>query len=195
MSAPHFAQMFHDPAGSWDELKAQFSGHGMKRLLRSQIERDLAHLEQRVQAFTKQLSDLIPMAGTNETGQFRSSAVLLNYDDWRIVGNPQHTQFLDYQVVNSSVEGERDHLRVGDHFVRVLTMKEAVAETRPMTLDTLLKIPANFMACMEWTQLPADKARKEVNKRRRHFNIAKTGFVSQLGNDPGKSKSARCIGG
>ena len=181
------AQMFHDPAGSWDELKAQFSGHGMKRLLRSQIERDLAHLEQRVQAFTKQLSDLIPMQVLNETGQFRFFRRLLNYDDWRIVGNPQHTQFLDYQVVNSSVEGERDHLRVGDHFVRVLTMKEAVAETRPMTLDTLLKIPANFMACMEWTQLPADKARKEVNKRRRHFNIAKTGFVSQLGNDPGKS--------
>jgi type IV secretion/conjugal transfer VirB4 family ATPase len=32
--------------------------------------------------------------------------------------------------------------------------------------------------------LPADKARKEVTKRRRHFNISKTGFISQLGNDP-----------
>jgi type IV secretory system conjugative DNA transfer VirD4/TraG family protein len=31
--------------------------------------------------------------------------------------------------------------------------------------------------------LPADKARKEVNKRRRHFNMSKTGFVSQMGND------------
>ena len=35
--------------------------------------------------------------------------------------------------------------------------------------------------------LPAAAARKEVNKRRRHFNISKTGFVSQLGNDPAKT--------
>ncbi len=35
--------------------------------------------------------------------------------------------------------------------------------------------------------LPADKARKEVNKRRRHFNMSKTGFVSQMGNDATKT--------
>jgi hypothetical protein len=35
----------------------------------------------------------------------------------------------------------------------------------------------------EWTPVAGDKARREVNKRRRHFNISKTGFVSQLGND------------
>jgi hypothetical protein len=31
------------------------------------------------------------------------------------------------------------------------------------------------------------KARKEVNKRRRHFNMSKTGFVSQMGNAPAKT--------
>jgi len=29
---------------------------------------------------------------------------LLNYDDWRIAGRPQSTQFLDYQVINSDIE-------------------------------------------------------------------------------------------
>ncbi len=180
------AQMFRDPAGGLSELKAQFGGNGMKMLLRSQIERDLARLEQRVLAFTKQLSDLTPMEVLDRDGQFRFFRRLLNYDDWRIAGRPQHSQFLDYQVINSSIESERDHLRVGDHFVRVLTMKEAIGETRPLVFDALLKLPANFMACTEWTALPADRARKEVNKRRRHFNIAKTGFVSQIGNDPAK---------
>ena len=71
--------------------------------------------------------------------------------------------------------------------MRVLTMKEAITETRPLVLDSLLKIPANFMVCTEWVPLPADKARKEVNKRRRHFNMSKTGFVSQLGNDATKT--------
>ncbi len=112
---------------------------------------------------------------------------MLNYDDWRVAGRPQSTQFLDYQVVNSDIEAERDHLRVGDHIVRVLTMKEAITETRPLVLDALLKIPANFYVVTEWTPLPADKARKEVNKRRRHFNMSKTGFVSQMGNDATKT--------
>ena len=90
-------------------------------------------------------------------------------------------------MVNSDIEAERDHLRVGDHIVRVLTMKEAITETRPLVLDALLKIPANFYVVTEWTPLPADKARKEVNKRRRHFNMSKTGFVSQMGNDATKT--------
>jgi len=181
------AQMFRDPAGGWNELKAQFSGRGMKTLLRSQIERDLSRLEQGVQAFTNQLSDLTPMEVLDQEGQFRFLRRLLNYDDWRIAGKPQHSQFLDYQIVNSDVDAERDHLRIGDHFVRVLTMKEAISETRPLVLDALLKTPANFMACTEWTALPGDKARKEVNKRRRHFNVSKTGFVSQIGNDQAKT--------
>src|SRR5258708_19875297 len=66
-------------------------------------------------------------------------------------------------------------------------MKEAINETRPLVRDALLKIPANFYVVTEWTPLPADKARKEVNKRRRHFNMSKTGFVSQMGNDATKT--------
>ena len=181
------AQLFRDPAGAMNELKTQFTNNSMKTLLRSQIERDLARLEQRVQAFVRQLGDFVHIEVLNQQGQFHFFRRLLNYDDWRIAGKPKHTQFLDYQVVNSDIEAERDHLRVGDHFVRILTMKEAIGETRPLVLDALLKIPANFYAVTEWVPLSAEKARKEVNKRRRHFNISKTGFVSQLGNDPAKT--------
>jgi type IV secretory pathway VirB4 component len=39
----------------------------------------------------------------------------------------------------------------------------------------------------EWIPLAADKARREVNKRRHHFNMSKTGFVSQMGNDATKT--------
>jgi type IV secretion system protein TrbE len=90
-------------------------------------------------------------------------------------------------VVNSNIEAERDHLRVGDHFVRILTMKEAIAETRPLFLDRLFKIEGNFYVVTEWTPLSMAKARKEVDKRRRHFNMSKSGFVSQMGSDPAKT--------
>jgi type IV secretion system protein VirB4 len=180
-------QLFRDPAGAFGELKAQFTNDNMKTLLRTHIERDVARLEQRVQAFNRQLADFMQIEVLGRRGQFRFFRRLLNFDDWRVAGKPQSNQFLDYQVVNSNIEAERDHLRVGDHIVRVLTMKEAITETRPLALDALLKIPANFRVITEWTPLAADKARKEVNKRRRHFNMSKTGFVSQMGNDATKT--------
>jgi type IV secretion/conjugal transfer VirB4 family ATPase len=176
-------QLFRDPAGAAAELWSQFSTSSMKTLLRSHIESDLARLEQRVQAFLVHVADFVNVEVLRRADQFRFLRRLLNYDQGRIAGNPQATQFLDYQVVNSDVEAERDHLRVGAHFVRVLTMKEALGETRPLVLDALLKIEGNFLVCTEWVPITNARARKEVNKRRRHFNISKTGFVSQLGND------------
>jgi type IV secretion system protein VirB4 len=181
------ARLLRDPEGAIAELKSQFTNDTMKKLLRTHIERDLQRLDQHVQAFARQLTDFMQIEVLNQQGQFRFFRRLLNYDDWRVAGRPQSTQFLDYQVVNSDIEAERDYLRVGDHIVRVLTMKEAITETRPLVLDALLKIPANFYVVTEWTPLPADKARKEVNKRRRHFNMSKTGFVSQMGNDATKT--------
>lgn len=181
-----FGQLFGDPAGGLNELRAQFSNRRMKILLRSHIERDLPRLEQRVQAFVRQLADFVCIEVLDYKRQFRFFRRLMNYDNWRIAGEPGHSQFLCDQIVNSLLEPERDHLRVGDDYVRLLTMKEAISETRPLALDALLKIPANFIAVSEWTPLPPTAARKEVNKRRRHFNIAKTGFISQLGNDPAK---------
>jgi type IV secretion system protein VirB4 len=181
------ARLFSDPSGAIGELQAQFSNNSVKTLLRLQIETDLARLDQRVQAFTRQLADFVKITLLDQQGQFTFLRRLLNFDSWRIAGRHQSTQFLDYQVVNSNIEAERDHLRVGDHQVRILTMKEAITETRPLVLDSLLKIPANFIVCTEWTPLPASKARKEVNKRRRHFNMSKTAFVSQIGNDVTKT--------
>jgi type IV secretion system protein TrbE len=182
-----FGRLVNDPAGGFGELKAQFSNGGMKTLLRTQIEHDIALLEQRVRALVGQLSDFMQIDILNQNGQFRFFRRLLNYDDRRIAGAPKSTQFLDYQAVNSDIEAERDYLRVGDHFVRVLTMKEAIGETRPLVLDALLKIPGSFYVVTEWAPIATDKARKEVNKRRRHFNISKTGFISQLDNDSTKA--------
>jgi type IV secretion/conjugal transfer VirB4 family ATPase len=181
------ARMPRDPQGAIRELKAQFTNDNMKVLLRKQIDVDLVRIEQCVQNFTRQLADLMPIEVQGQQAQFRFLRRLLNFDEWRIAGKPQSTQYLDFQVVNSNIEAERDHLRVGDHFVRILTMKESIAETRPLVLDQLFKIEGNFYVVTEWTPLPMFKARKEVDKRRRHFNMSKSGFVSQIGSDPAKT--------
>src|ERR1700678_3489823 len=135
-----FSPLYRDPAGAIGELKAQFTNANMKTLLRSQIERDVASLDQRVQAFARQLADFMKIEVLGRRGHVRFFRRLLNLGDRRVGAKPQSTQFLDYQVVNSNIEAERDHLRVGDHFVRLFTMRESIAETKPLVLDQLLKI-------------------------------------------------------
>jgi type IV secretion system protein TrbE len=172
-----------DPQGAIQELKARFSSNATKRLLRSEIDADLMKLTQRVENFSRQLADLVAIETQGKEASFTFFRRLVNFNEWRIAGKPRADQFLDYQVVNSDIEAERDHLRVGDHTVRVLTMKEAIGETRPLVLDQIFKISANFYVVTEWTPASMAKARKEVNARRRHFNIAKSGFISQVRDD------------
>ena len=117
-----FKQLAHDPAGGFNELKAQFSNRGMKVLLRTQIERDLARLEQQAQAFVRQLADFVRIEVLDYRNQFRFLRRLLNYDAWRIAGEPKGSQFLCNQIAASTLECERNHLRVGDDYVRILTM-------------------------------------------------------------------------
>jgi type IV secretion system protein VirB4 len=180
-------RLFGDPAGALNELRNQFVDESTKVLIREQLARTHGQLHQQTVAFIGQLRDLMRIEVLGQRGQLIFFRRLLNYDAERIEGTPQTTQFLDYQVVNSDIEAERDHLRVGGHIVKVLTMKESITETKPLVLDQLLKIQANFCVVTEWVPMTTARARKEVTKRKRHFNLTKTGFVSQIGNDPAKT--------
>src|SRR5579872_3292557 len=177
------SRLAHDPKGGLQELKTQFSNDRLKVLLREQIEGDLLKLEQRVHSFVRQLSDFVQIDILSQNECFRFLRCLLNYDDWRIDGHPNGTQFLDYQVANSDIEAERDHLRVGDHYVRVLTIKEAISETKPLVLRHLLEIQANFCVVTEWAPIDNAVARKEITKRKRHFNVSKSSFISSVHSD------------
>ena len=176
-------QLATDPMAGLRELKAQFSNDKFKVLLREQIDADFAKLEQRVNSFIRQLADFVQIEPLGQDDCFNFFRRLLNYDDWRIEGRPQSSQFLDYQVANSDIEAERDHLRVGNHFVRILTLKEAISETRPLVLKQLLEIQANFCIVTEWVPIESSVARKEITKRKRHFNVSKTSFISSMQRD------------
>ncbi len=182
--AAALARFPSDPMGSLNELKAQLSNGNLKVLLRDQIEHDRIKLEQQVASFLRQLSDFVEIEVLASEESFLFFKRLLNYDKWRIAGRPQHTQFLDYQLADSDIEAERDHLRVGNHYVRILTMKEAIHETRPLVLKQLLEIQANFYVVTEWMPIENSAARKEITKRKRHFNSSKSSFISSIQCDP-----------
>ena len=189
------ARLLRDPEGAIAELKSQFTNDSMKKLLRTHIERDLQRLDQHVQAFARQLADFMQIEILNRQGQFTFFRRLLNYDDWRVAGRPQSTQFLDYQVVNSDIEAERDHLRVGDHIVRVLTMKEAITETRPLVLDALLKIPGQLLCGHRVDAAPRGQGPQRSEQAPPPLQYVKDGIRLADGQRRHEDEPARCAGG
>ena len=101
------------PAAALADLKAQFVGEQMRTLVRTE---DRARpLQARAARGALHLGNSPTSRRSNVLGmdqQFSFFRRLVNFDAWRIAGKPKASQYLDYQIVNSNIEAERDHLRV-----------------------------------------------------------------------------------
>jgi Type IV secretory pathway, VirB4 components len=175
------AQLPKQPRSSLRDLRALFSGDKTRTLLYEQIERDHLRLQQKVNSLSGQLNDLmtVELPGAEET--FRILRRLVNFRPSKIHNARLYsTRHIDWQLCDSELEAHRGHLRVDDDYIRVLTLKELPSETRPLILNGLLDVPANFHVVTEWHPVHNAKARKEIASRRRHHHNSKTSFVSNL---------------
>lgn len=169
------------PRSSVRDLFALFSGNRERRLIYDQIERDRLRLQQKVNSLSGQLNDLltVELPGAEET--FRILRRLMNLRPAKIDSAPLvDTCHLDWQLCDSEMEAHRGYLRLDDDYLRVLTLKELPSETRPLLLQGLLDVSANFHVVTEWHPVTNEKARKEIASRRRHHHNSKTSFVSNL---------------
>jgi type IV secretion system protein VirB4 len=175
------SQLPKQPRSSLRDLHALFSGNKERTLLHEQIERDRLLLRQKVQSLSGQLSDLttVELLGAEKT--FRLVRRLVNFRPSKIEDAPLcGARHLDWQICDSELEAHRGYLRMDDDYVRVLTLKELPGETRPLLLQGLFNIPANFHVITEWHPVDNAKSRKEIASRRRHHHNSKTSFVSNL---------------
>ncbi len=175
------SQLPKQPRCSLRDLRALFSSSKERTLLYEQMARDRLLLQQKVQSLSGQLTDLmqVELPGAEET--FRLIRRLVNFRPSKIQEAPQcGARHLDWQVCDSELEAHRGYLRMDDDYVRVLTLKELPSETRPLLLQGLLDIPANFHVITEWHPVDNAKARKEIASRRRHHHNSKTSFMSNL---------------
>ncbi len=175
------AQLPKQPCSSLRDLHALFSGNKERTLLYEQIERDRLRLQQKTNSLSGQLNDLmtVELSGAEET--FRILRRLINLRPSKINDAPLcDARHLDWQVCDSELEAYRGYLRLDDDYVRVLTLKELPNETRPLLLQGLFDVPANFHVVTEWHPVDNAKARKEIASRRRHHHNSKTSFVSNL---------------
>src|SRR6266852_5218757 len=169
------------PRASLRNLGALFSSNRERTLLYEQIERDRLRLQQKVNSLSGQLNDLmqVELPGAEET--FRILRRLVNLRPSKINdASLCDARHFDWQVCDSELEAHRGYLRIDDEYLRVLTLKELPSETRPLLLQGLFDIPANFHVVTEWHPVDNAKARKEIASRRRHHHNSKTSFVSNL---------------
>jgi type IV secretion system protein VirB4 len=169
------------PRSSLRDLHALFSSSKERTLIYEQIERDHLRLQQKVKSLSGQLSDLmqVELRGAEET--FRILRRLVNFRPSKIENARLYSSAsIDSQLCDSELEAHRGYLRIDDDYVRVLTLKELPCETRPLLLQGLFDIPANFHVVTEWHSVDNARARKEITSRRRHYHNSKTSFVSNL---------------
>ena len=175
------SQLPKHPGASLRDLYALFSSNKERTLFYEQIERDRLLLQQKIQSLSGQLSDLTPVELLGAERTFRLVRRLVNFRPSKIQEAPLcGARHLDWQVCDSELEAHRGYLRLDGDYVRVLTLKELPSETRPLLLQGLLDIQANFHVVTEWHPVDNAKARKEIASRRRHHHNSKTSFVSNL---------------
>ncbi len=169
------------PRSSLRDIRALLSGNMERTLIYEQMERDRLRLQQKVQSLSGQLNDLttVTLPGAEET--FRILRRLVNFRPSKIQNACLYSaRHIDSQLCDSEMEAHRGYLRMDDDYLRVLTLKELPSETRPLLLQGLFDIPANFHVVTEWHPVDNARALKEIASRRRHHHNSKTSFISNL---------------
>jgi type IV secretion/conjugal transfer VirB4 family ATPase len=152
-------------------------------LLETELDRAIAAVHHRAEAFEVQLSE----AGIERLAKadaFHFFRQLVNYDAATVAAaRLTHDTHLDYFVADSAIECHRDHLTVGHRLVKVLSMKEPPSRTFAFLLQDLYEIPGDLIACLEWQRVSSDTMRRDLQTRRRHFFNKRVSLVNYVAPD------------
>jgi type IV secretion/conjugal transfer VirB4 family ATPase len=169
------------PRQALAELRAQFSSQATIRLDDQAIALAESALRQKVESFRTQVSDFVATRILPKEEAFVVLKRTLNFDPLKLDNAKlKHDTFLDYYLAESHLECHRGHIRVGDHYVKVLTLKEPSPHTFPLLLKGLLDVRANFHVVTEWKKEEPGKTRRNIQAKRRHFHNTKRSFFSQV---------------
>lgn len=136
----------------------------------------------KARSFQIQLADALGIELLEKHAAFHFFRRLLNYASAKQEATLKYVEHLDYFACDSTLECHRDHLRLDDHHVEVLTLKEPPAQTFARLLKDLESLPSNFVVTSEWKRESNLSARKEINSKRRHFHNSKASLTNYIGN-------------
>src|SRR5579871_6674967 len=113
-----------------DAIRHRFSSsHAADRLHRA-LHQARAALHHKTHAFVVQLVDTVRPERLDKHAAFRVLRCLVNYRPAkRVPVRLKYDTYLDVAVADSGLECHRDHLRLDEDVVKVLTMKDPPAKT------------------------------------------------------------------
>ena len=161
-------------------IRQWLSPQEVLRVLGDDLERAVATLHHKAEAFQVQLSD-VGLERLAKTEAFRFLRELVNYDEAVIdAAKLRYDTHVDYFASDSAVECHRDRLQVGHRQVKVLSMKEPPAQTFAHLLRDLHAIPGEFIACLEWQRIASERMRRDLHLRRRHFFNKRVSIINYV---------------
>ena len=173
-------ELHKNPKKAFEDLSAAFSSRRQVVLLDREVTKALIALHQKVKNFILQVSDFVQVELLGKKESFRVLKRTLNFAPHKLqLARLKHDTFLDYYLSESHLECHRSHLRLDDHYVKVLTLKEPSSPE----LSAHLQAPSRSAG-----QLPhrhgveeEDLASTEGDPvKRRHFHNTKRSLASHL---------------
>jgi type IV secretion/conjugal transfer VirB4 family ATPase len=159
-------------------------------VLETDLDRARQELLSKAHSFAAQLRDFIKVDVLDKQQAFRFVRGLLNYAPYKTNGvNLAYDRYVDFQACGSALECHRDHLRLDDYFVQVLTLKEPPAHTYAHLLKGLQELPAQFVAATEWKRASHPAMRRRIQSKRRHFYNAKASLLNFLNSSDSSPKN------
>lgn len=162
---------------------SQFSTHSILSASRPDLQREADQLSSAVHSLAVQLAGLFTPVVISDREIIFFLRQIINLTPWKAEAHGKIPSFhLDQHLASSSLECWSRHLKQDDYFIKLLSMTTPPAQTFPHLLRGLLSIPCNMIVCNEWKREPNEVVRQEINKKRRHYHLAKSSMLSYLGN-------------
>jgi type IV secretion system protein VirB4 len=118
------------------------------------------------------------LAGKQHVFQFFS--YLFNLEDWAEQGQLRADTCLDRQLVQSPVSWESDHLRVGERYVQMYSLKTTPEASRPCLFHDLLSLDCDSILCSTWRPRSTATARHEIDQQEKFISFFKVGVLSRV---------------
>jgi len=172
-----FRDLFKQPI---EVVRERLSLRDTVTLLEAQLDQSIRSLEHLAASICVQLVDC-RLRKLPKLEAFKVLRRLVNFEPHVVDGaSLRYDTHVDYFLADSPVECYRDHLRVGSRIVTALSMKEPPSRTYAHMLSDLVRIPCEFIACLEWQRFSNDKVRRDIHARRRHFFNKRVSLVNYV---------------
>ncbi len=172
---------------SWRaNITAKLSVRKSLRIGREELRRHCDQLRVAVGSLVVQLKDTVNPAPLDRVATLEFLRALVNCTRWKTEVASEAAapadEGLDRQMCQSNLECWPTYLAQDEYRIKVLSLVELPAQTFPHMFRGLLSAPCNMILCSEWARKANHLTRKEIDKKRRHYHIAKSSFLTYLGN-------------